>query len=999
MINTRHCHHILFVLLGLAGWFATTAQPTLTAADLKKPAKYEDRVLKAEKTGEKKFTIPRRFTQNTYTHYNYVFNAQVKLDRVLAMAKAQHVDHYLDLLSFYNYSLDATSAQKKELDSVIYKVNAGIFLHDLRDNWMDNLYMQLGQAYYYRAALDSAFMTFQYMNFAFAPKDDQGYDLYIASNSNEGGNNLKVATLENRNIIQRAFSEPPSRNDALIWLIRTHISLKNYIAASTLIQTLRNDPDFPARLQNGLSEVTAYYFYNQERFDSTAFYLEKALPNASNKEEQARWEYLLGQLYANAGNRSASKDAFQRAMKHTLNPIMEVAAYLQATQQFDPDNELDWQAAIAALEKMAKKERYAENRDLIYYTLAQIEANRKQYVPAHIHLIKSIKNAFNNPEQRTKSYLLMGEIAFTQHRYFDARYAYDSVDANYLTEAKAKEVAPRKEALTLIGNQLMVIRRQDSLQQLAALPEQERNAYLKKALRALRRQIGLSEEETITPDNNSASFFPNAASNQQPADLFSNGSSTDFYFYNNSLKSRGFSDFRNKWGTRQNVDNWRRSSAANMAVRAQTDNADNANDAAATATNGPTLAGLLAGIPLTPEKMQASNDSIRLAKYTLALALQNKLEDYASAATEYEQLLEKFPNDKNEAQILYNLSICYQHLGREQDMSRVKSSLVQRFPNSRLAKLASDPIGVRTNDSAFSKQATAQYNQVYDLFIAGQFDSALVLKKQADSAFGNQHWTPQLLYIEAIYQIKKQDDSAAILTLTNIRNMFGDHPLAKKAETMIDVLKRRKQIEAYLTNLQVERPADDSTTANLPAQPKKTVVAPVPPPAVPEPAVKEPVTKNTKLPGLVNDKPVTDSSRLKKEAPKPIATSAFSRHAQQPHFVGIVLDEVDPVYVAEARNAFDRYNKEKYYAQPMNVLVVDMGEKRKLVSIRGFENEAAAKAYIKKAKELAPKEIIPWLKTGKYYFVPIAEDNMDLLMLNRDFPAYQQFIKQLFPDL
>ncbi|MFT4023791.1 MAG: tetratricopeptide repeat protein [Flavihumibacter sp.] len=820
MINPRYCHHILLVLLCLTGRYAVLSQPTLTAADLKKPAKYENRVLKAETTGEKKFTLPRRLTQNTYTHYNYAFNAQFKLDRVLSIAKSQHVDNFNAPLSFYNYDLETTAAQKKELDSVIYKVNAGIFLHDLRNNWIDNLYLQLGQAYYLRNSLDSAYLTFQYMNFAFAPKDEQGYDLYIASNSNEGGNNLKVSTVEKRTIIQRSFSEPPSRNDALIWLIRTHISQKNYVTAFTLIQTLRNDPDFPQRLQTALAEVTAYYFYQQPQYDSTAYYLEKALPNAGNREEQARWEFLLGQLYARIGKRDAAKEAYQRSMKHTLNPIMEVAAQLQATQQFDTGNELDWQTAIAALEKMARKERYANNRDLIYYTLAQIEASRQRYTPAHQHLLKSIRNAFDNPEQKSKSYLLMAEIAFAQKRYLDARYAYDSVDGNYLTEQEVKDFTPRKQALAVIGTQLMVMRRQDSVQQLAALPEAERNAYLKKTLRSLRRQQGLAEEEAMG-DNNQNPLLNNASGAQQQADLFSGsaGNATEFYFYNSTLKARGFNEFRSKWGNRQNVDNWRRLSAAGMPGRQQVPEAGATGNRSSDAGNTLSMESLLAGIPLTPEKMQASNDSIRQARYLLALALQNKLEDYAGAATEYETLLEKFPGDKKEAEILYNLAICYQHLGREQDFARVRGSLKAQYPNSRQARIASDPLAVRDADSALAKKATAQYNTVYDLFLEGQFDSAMVLKKQADSLFGNQHWTPQLLYIEAIYQVKKKEDSAAVETLNAISDMFSEHPLAQKAATMIDVLKRRKQIEAYLTNLQVERPAGDSTLASPSEQP------------------------------------------------------------------------------------------------------------------------------------------------------------------------------------
>ena len=71
--------------------------------DLPKPKKFENRQLRSEKTGEKKFTIPRKFMQNTTTHYNFYFNANEKIKQVLARAKAAHKDDYTKLLSFYNY--------------------------------------------------------------------------------------------------------------------------------------------------------------------------------------------------------------------------------------------------------------------------------------------------------------------------------------------------------------------------------------------------------------------------------------------------------------------------------------------------------------------------------------------------------------------------------------------------------------------------------------------------------------------------------------------------------------------------------------------------------------------------------------------------------------------------------------------------------------------------------------------------------------------------------
>ena len=60
-----------------------------------------------------------------------------------------------------------------------------------------------------------------------------------------------------------------------------------------------------------------------------------------------------------------------------MNPVMEVAAQLQATQQITGINDIDWQQAIAALEKMARKERYTNYRDLIYFTIGQIEPDEE----------------------------------------------------------------------------------------------------------------------------------------------------------------------------------------------------------------------------------------------------------------------------------------------------------------------------------------------------------------------------------------------------------------------------------------------------------------------------------------------------------------------------------------------------------------------------------------------------------------------------------------------
>src|SRR5687768_2897676 len=313
------------------------AQGALTF-DLKKPQKFEEKKLRSEKTGEKKFTLPRRFIQNTVTHYNWYFNANNKLREILERAKANHQDDYTDLLPFYNYSLEAVGKDKNELDSVIYKTTAGILIHDLRNDWIDNLYLLMGQAYYFKNEFDSAYLTFQYINYAFAPKESDGYDIPIGSNATEEGSAFSIATKEKRSLAKKIISEPPSRNESLLWQIKTYIANNELPEAAGLIETLRFDPNFPERLHNGLAEMQAWWFYKQNIYDSAAYFLEKALPVAVDQQEVARWEFLIAQLYERSGRQENAIDFYNRSIRHTLNPVMEVYARLNAIRQNKKDS-------------------------------------------------------------------------------------------------------------------------------------------------------------------------------------------------------------------------------------------------------------------------------------------------------------------------------------------------------------------------------------------------------------------------------------------------------------------------------------------------------------------------------------------------------------------------------------------------------------------------------------------------------------------------------------
>ncbi|MGN6435955.1 MAG: hypothetical protein ACTHMM_05450 [Agriterribacter sp.] len=979
--------------------------------DVEKPEKYENRVLGSDKTFTTRYTYPRRVLQSMSTHYNFFFNANIKIENVVSGAKQGFKDDYTELLPFYNYTLDATAAQKTELDSVLDKCNAGILLHDLRNEWIDDMYLLMGKAYFLKKDFDSAAITFQYINYYFQPKtqEELGFKKFVGSNLNEEGNVYSVSTKEKKSIVQKIFSEAPARNEALIWQLRTLIEDTLYGEASALIQTLRRDELFPKRLKASLEEMQAYLFYHNKVWDSAAYHLSLALDNAEGKGEQARWEFLIGQLYGLSKDKAQAEAFYEKAITHTFDPILEVYARLNMIKLAQGENdEKIIEENIQQLLKMARRDKYYNYRNIIYYMAAQMEMQRNNFENAKNLLLKGVKYNPEDLNQRNRSYLYLGDIAFQNKQYQLAYSAYDSLDINSPVIKNPDLVVERKTALAGVVTKLEIIRVEDSLQRIAAMPEAEREKFLKTVAKKLRKERGLKESDSLGTGFNRNNPFANKAS----SDLFSGNEKGDWYFYNNTAKAKGFTSFRNTWGTRPNVDNWRRMADVSAQLKAPepTNEAEAAGEVAANSKTNPvdiSYEGLLKNLPLTEEAIKNSNDTIQTALFELGKTFKDKFEDYAEAAKKYEELLNRFPETTYQEEALLDLNYCYTRLGLPLKAKQYRDLLATNFKQSKYLEYIDNPRAAEERKNKLKTEATRNYERIYNLFIEGNFEEALVQKLHADSIYGKEYWSQQLLYIESIYYIKQRDDQSAINALENLVQVDAEAPISKKAENIIRVLKRRDEIEKYLTDLEITRASEDSVLVPK-DEPKKEVPEPVAPPVVveeekPKEGVQAQVTTGNKpkATDVVTGKqppitrPAIDSSKFARPTPKP--QGGYSYNASDMHYVVIVLNKVDIVYVNEAKNAFSRYNRETFYGQPIEIAVEPLDDNNKLLLMSGFADAASAIQYLERTKKVAGSQVVPWLAADKYSFTIISEPNLQVLKDKKDLQQYKNFVETNYP--
>lgn len=965
------------------GW----TQPKIEL-QMKKPKQFEQRQLGSEKSADKKFTVVRRFFQNTYTHYNYYYNGNLKINQIIDYATQAHKDDYTTLLSFHPYSLDVTS-RSGDIDSILETATAGILLHDLRNDWIDDLYLVIGKAYLLRKDYDSAMKAFQFLNYSFAPKEKGGYDVPIGSNALEGSNALSVSTREKTSLSSRIFSNPPSRNESFVWMIRTLTEKGSYLDAYSLISTIVNDPVFPDRLKPELHENIAYLYYKIEQWDSAATYLEKSIAGISGIEARSRAWFLSGQLYQKGGNYASAVEAFQNASKSAVDPVLDIYARLNTIRMRKSDDPSIIDQNIAALKDLAKKDRYRLYRDIIYYAAAMFELERDGYEAADGYLQQSLAVNYENPDQRSQTFLLMGDARYKAKKYGKAALPYDSADIDLVKPFDSLRVMQRRPGTKAVYEAEEIIAVYDSLLQLASMSEEKRIEYVKTLNKKLRKERGLKEE--ALPAGNMAS------AGGSETEIFAGGST--WYFYDAARRANGFNSFRRKWGDRPNADNWRRSSAISTAAfagnqRPQPTEPDKGtvttDDGEKYDTTDISFDNLYSRIPLSEERQLKANNRINKAMFAKANALYEKLEDYPEAIKVYEALLERLDSGQMVAPSLFNLIYCYNKVGNKQAAAEAQKALERNFPK--------DPLTLRAKEAkspeppAAEKEkaaATKMYEKVYSLFLEGSFEKAVALKKETDLQFGKNYWTPQLVYIETVYFLQKKDDSAAMRNLDAIINQFPDHPLAARAKIIKEVLPKRKEIEAYLTELDVVRAQDDKVVMPAETVPTKKV----------QPSKQQ--APSAVVPNTVK-KPTVDSSAV---ILKPAAVAStekalpYNIDANGPQMVAIVLENIDPAYVNEVNYSFSNHPKRNYVRAPVTVEKKKLRDKLWLILIRSdyFTNATTTYEYIDYIKPLAAKEILTWLDVKKYHFIMLSTENLQKLEADPKLDVYEQILKQTFP--
>ena len=991
MLNKSYFKKVFFIPIVLLSSICC-AQPIWTFDILgkeKKPEKYEEKLLASEKTGTKKFGVGRKFLQNTISHYNFFYNANVGINTVLEKAKLLQQDDYAKLLPYYPYKLENTASQKTELDSVIYRCTAGILLHDLRTNWVDDFYLLMGKAYFLKKDFDSAGLTFQFINYNLFPrkkKDDDDNKVVGSNEAQTGVGSVSIANKEPKGFYNNKVKRPPSRNEALIWLTRNFIEKNELSDAAGLISILETDLNLPKRLQNDLHEVTSYWFYVQNMYDSSAVHLEKALSNADTKEDKSRWQFLLAQMYEATGSYEKASEYYAKVSKNTTNILMDIFARLNDAKMLrTKPNPKDLDNSINKLLQMTHKDKFESYKDILLYSAAQLTLQKPDTLAAQALFKKSLVYNTTASNYREKAFLKMASIAYETGDYTNAKNYYDSLGTKIgELEVDSITITERKEILSRLVPKIDALLAEDSLQNIAAMSVTEREKFVKAIAKKIRKENGLKEEEAFA-GNDPITF----ANGNKSVDLFqtSNANSGQWYFYNTALKAKGFNEFKQKWGKRSNIDNWRRTNANNNNLPKNSgaqsnptgvDAFGNADPNAPLAKDKPenivvkkeldfSYEGLMGNVPLTKEQLKASNKIIAENLIEAAIIFQNELQNYTDAIDYYNQYVNRFSDGEKITDAYGGLAFCYQKIGDKTKSDFFKNILKTKYADSKANKIISTPDILKTNVA--SPKATASYEAIYNLFAEGKYNEALKAKAGADSLYGKSFWSPQLLYIEAIGAVKANKDSLAVV---NLKELILNYPLSTlkaKAEILKNALEKKianEEAETAAKNAAIKAAVQAVKDAAMAVDSAKQQAA---------------LLKIKKVP----NKTIVDSAAIKLNLLFPI-------NKLEPHTVFLVLKKVNDTSLQKIQTGIEKFNSENKSTSIIFSNNYNQDAITKILFFDDFKNANAAIDYVNILKPAVVARF-KWLKPYQYSFMIISQSNLKALLSNRNFEAYKKVFK------
>ncbi|SIQ71890.1 type IX secretion system periplasmic lipoprotein PorW/SprE [Pontibacter lucknowensis] len=924
---------------------------------------------------------------NTTARYNGYFLAKEKLEAIEKSIQDQTVYDYNRPLPIFPPIDSATyKAHAADLEDVIKKASFPIQYHP-NSKWIDDSYLVIGKVRFYELNFPEAAQTFRYVN-------STGKDRHV-------------------------------KHEALVWLMRAFLKLGETDNAWQVSEFLRKER---LNRDNARELYLARAEYHLMQGDTAAVIenLDLSLPNFTERDDQSRVRFSLARLYQDRGQSKEAYQQYSRILRR--NPPYDLGFFsrLYLGQVSELDDAQDLNRIAGYYQKMLRDEKNTEYRDKIYYEMAVFERRQQHYDKALQNIEQSLKTPGSIPNQKAYTYLLAGQIYFENLNKYDLAQAYyDSAVQVYPQQAiEYEQVLERRNVLADFTKQYNTIQLQDSLQQLAAMSEGERLAFVQNIVQQEEemrqqeqaRQLEQDKQRKARRAQEQQAAVTVGGRNNPNAALGAGNTGGVFYFDNPAAMATARSEFVRRWGDRPLQDNWRLLSRGEIeggqdeavAMEAPVESAAEAETEESRSARLQTqVETYLQNIPTTTLAIQQSEKLLEDAMFRLANIYSQKLNSPDQATATYEKFLQRFPQSEHAAEAHYSLYLIYSRAGSEQKETYY-AKIKQQYPNTIYAKLVDDP-NYMSQNALDNIKAHALYDSAYAQYELGEYQQATTLLKELSQVYPLNDIPDKVAFLHVMITARSERPELLQQQLLAFKQQHPSSPLTPRAD---ELLKRYQDLESK-QQLRQEAPAPPTaqlTDERTPEQRVNNSIALAsarernaalqqqrPATALPIPdttATNRPDTTATTQVGTPLDVAAVAQDTATAQAPAvqpPAADPLAYTNAPDSAYYFVMLYPTEHAAFKDIEAKYEKYNNTYFRNQKLMLDQQPFDVNRGVLLLRAFPNMKEAQAY--NIKQKAPQSPIGKIRGVEFITFAISSDNWQKLLQKKDVEEYLNYFR------
>ena len=721
----------------------------------------------------KKNTPMRRAYHNLTSHYNVFWNGEYSLMEGDRQLKKNAKDDYSKVLPVFNYGTKTEAMSlNSQMDRALQKTSICVQKHSMKFNgrervrWIDDAYLVMGKAHFYKQDFIPARRTFDFVSTEF-----KNNDIALVSN---------------------------------LWLIKTYIKTEQYPKAVALIEQLQSKiadrKKLPKEIRRNFDLTVADYYIATKDYAKAVEYLKAGMVQADSRDLRSRVMFILGQVYMELGDAKRATEQFKKVSKRNPPYEMLFESKMNMAKMGSAGNSKE---LYKMLEKMLDDSKNEEFVDRIYYAMAELAMREENVDKAIGYYRESVANASNNRIQRATSSLKVASILFDRNEYELSQAYYDTA-----VNAMDKNTTIGYDSILNISNtlndlvaNLNVIRDQDSLLMVANMDSVQRNSFIDKIIAKVLEEERLEAEQRRYEEQMAlmgSTMGKTAAA--KTMDMGNTGSG--WYFYNETTLRNGFNEFSKKWGMRKLEDNWRITDKRNINSGVFDGGFGSSDDDENNAERDSLMAGLtnhdrayyMVDLPLTEEQQLEAHKQIAEALYNVGFIYLDRLSDYPRSIESYEKLDTRYPGNEKELPSWYALYKMYNDLKDVENSEKYKSRIFNKYPESTYASVILDPDFYKKIEEE-SRQASDLYSKTYEAYQQGQYyrvrmntEKALELYP-ADTAFA-----PRFALLDAIARGRLETVDTMAYALLNVVRTYPNSSIRNYAMELLRNVNEEYQV-------------------------------------------------------------------------------------------------------------------------------------------------------------------------------------------------------------